>query len=76
MQSAAWLTVSLGLRKAQDVGAHRKKIYRGSPNPDDELWKRAFWILVVFDRLCGAHLGRASGIADEEWVLYLPSPFI
>lgn len=72
MQSAAWLTVSTGLRKALDVGAHRKKIYRGSPNSDDELWKRAFWILVVFDRLCGAHFGRASGIADEDFDIDLP----
>ncbi|KDR75839.1 hypothetical protein GALMADRAFT_68653, partial [Galerina marginata CBS 339.88] len=69
---AAWLIVSTGIRKAQDVGAHRKRVYRGVPNIDDELWKRAFWHLVVFDRLGGAYLGRACGLAEEDFDLDLP----
>lgn len=62
----AWLFISAGIRKAQDVGAHRKKVYQLEPNIDDELWKRAFWLLVVFDRLGSASLGRACGLAEEE----------
>lgn len=40
---AGWIAVGTGLRKAMDVGAHRKKVYKSTPNADDELWKRAFW---------------------------------
>lgn len=64
----AWLVVSVGIRKAQDIGAHRKKIYRTDPNADDELWKRAFWHLVAFDRIGSMNLGRACGISEEEFV--------
>lgn len=62
----AWMLVGAGIRKAQDVGAHRKKVYQTGPNIDDELWKRAFWHLVVLDRLGSASLGRACGLAEEE----------
>lgn len=65
---AAWLVVSVGIRKAQDVGAHRKKVYRGHPTVDEELWKRAFWHLVVFDRVGGSTLGRGCGVVEEEYV--------
>lgn len=64
----AWLVTSVGIRKAQDLGAHRKNIYRDTPNLDDELWKRAFWHLIVFDRLGGSTLGRSGNAAEEESV--------
>ncbi|KAJ2931483.1 hypothetical protein H1R20_g5624, partial [Candolleomyces eurysporus] len=70
---AAWLVVSTGLRRAIDAGAHRKQIYRGSPNIEDELWKRAFWNLVVFDRIGGVILGRSVGIGEEDFDVDLPS---
>jgi hypothetical protein len=35
--------VGIGIRLAQDVGAHRRKIYNRKPTVEDELWKRAFW---------------------------------
>ena len=31
---------------AQDMGAHRKKMYSAKPNVKDELMKRAFWCVV------------------------------
>jgi len=34
--------ISLGLRLAQDVGAHRKKPAENA-TIEDELWKRAYW---------------------------------
>jgi hypothetical protein len=40
---AAWHLSGIGIRLAQDVGAHRKKVYSNPITPDDELWKRAFW---------------------------------
>ena len=39
----SWTIIGLGLRMAQDVGIHRKKMYSSVPSVEDELWKRAFW---------------------------------
>jgi len=70
----AWVLVSVGLRKAIDVGAHRRKAYSsGTANVEDELWKRAFWHLMIFDRLASAALGRQCGVGEEE---YVPSPSV
>ena len=35
--------MGLGLRMAEDVGAHRKKVYHSTPSIEDELWRRAVW---------------------------------
>lgn len=32
---------------AQDVGAHRRKVYSKAPTVEDELWKRAFWYVTI-----------------------------
>jgi hypothetical protein len=40
---ACWTIVGIGIRLAQDVGAHRRKAYSHKPTVDEELWKRAFW---------------------------------
>ena len=33
----------MAIRVAQDVGAHRRKVYNPIPSVESELWKRAFW---------------------------------
>lgn len=40
---SAWTVIGIGIRCAQDIGVHRKKIYRGSISLQDEQWKRVFW---------------------------------
>ena len=35
--------VGIGVRLAQDVGAHRKGAQSRRPTVEDEMWKRAFW---------------------------------
>lgn len=40
---ACWTMVGIGVRMAQDVGAHRRKMYTKGLTVDDELWKRAWW---------------------------------
>jgi hypothetical protein len=55
-----------GIRMAQEIGVHRRKFYNGVPNAYDEQWKRAFWLLVVFDRSTSWFLGRPRAILDEE----------
>lgn len=39
----AWALAGIGLRLAQDLGAHRKKTYERTPNAEDEQLKRVFW---------------------------------
>jgi hypothetical protein len=39
----SWIMVGIGLRLAQDVGAHRRRSHHGPPTVEDELCKRAFW---------------------------------
>lgn len=69
---ASWIVVSVAIRKAQDVGAHRKNVYRSSPTVDGELWKRTFWCLIVLDRLVSVILGRGCGVGEEDFDVDLP----
>lgn len=68
----AWLFISVGIRKAQDVGAHRKKVYGDKPSVEQELWKRAFWMLVLYDRIGSASLGRPCCSGEEDFDVDLP----
>ncbi|KZT23297.1 hypothetical protein NEOLEDRAFT_1180171 [Neolentinus lepideus HHB14362 ss-1] len=69
----SWTMVGIGLRLAQDVGAHRRKVYNPNLTPEDELWKRAFWILVTLDRIFSSALGRPCAIQEEDFDLDLPA---
>ena len=71
----AWLCVSLGLRKAQDLGAHCKKVYIDPYSIAEEQWRRAYWILVGLDRLISAALGRPCCVRDTEYVVMFVPPF-
>ena len=45
--------IGIGIRVAQDVGAHRRKYATQDLTIEDELWKRAFWcvaFLLINDR--------------------------
>ncbi|KAF8643172.1 hypothetical protein AX16_009214 [Volvariella volvacea WC 439] len=68
---ACWTMVGIGIRLAQDVGAHRKKANR-EVSAEGELWKRAFWVLVTMDRMFSSALGRPCAIQDEDFDLDLP----
>ncbi|KAJ7180692.1 fungal-specific transcription factor domain-containing protein [Mycena filopes] len=69
---ACWTLVSIGIRMAQDVGAHRRKATSHQSTSEDELWKRAFWVLVVLDRTLSVHCGRPCAIQDEDFDLDFP----
>lgn len=56
----------------QDVGAHRRDSSVEHPSVERELWKRAFWVLVSFDRTASAALGRACAIQYDECVSLFP----
>ncbi|KAA1476288.1 hypothetical protein DENSPDRAFT_843202 [Dentipellis sp. KUC8613] len=69
---ACWTTVGIGIRLAQDVGAHRQKMYSSTPNTEDELLKRAFWVLIVLDRWLSSILGRPLSISEEDYDVEYP----
>ncbi|TFK27934.1 hypothetical protein FA15DRAFT_653244 [Coprinopsis marcescibilis] len=69
---ASWTMTGIGIRLAQDVGAHRRKTPKAGPTPEDELWKRAFWALIFIDRISSAALGRPCAIQDEDFDLEMP----
>ncbi|KAK0458526.1 fungal-specific transcription factor domain-containing protein [Desarmillaria tabescens] len=61
---ASWTVIGIGLRLAQDIGAHRKR--NGPPTVESEMLKKVFWCLVAMDRDASCALGRPSGINDED----------
>ena len=65
-QHGSWFYLSVGVLKAQDVGVHRRKIYGRKPTVEEELWKRAYWHLVAFDRIGSMLIGRPCCSREEE----------
>ena len=49
-------------------------MYREKPSMDRELWKRSFYILIMFDIFDVLTLGRSFCINQEEWVVLIPGP--
>ncbi|KAI0373472.1 hypothetical protein BV20DRAFT_962633 [Pilatotrama ljubarskyi] len=62
-----WTIVGLGLRIAQDLGAHRQKTYAAISKTEGELRRRAFWCLVIFDRIVSFGLGRPCALQEEDF---------
>jgi hypothetical protein len=58
---------AVGIRLAQEMGAHRRKMYASPVTVKDELWKRVFWALVYFDRFLACSLGRPCATQDEDF---------
>ncbi|GBE81005.1 hypothetical protein SCP_0307280 [Sparassis crispa] len=68
----SWTHIAIGIRKAQDVGAHRRKVYGRKPTVEDELWKRAYWHLVAMDRIGSMFMGRPCSSREEDLDLDMP----
>jgi hypothetical protein len=72
---ACWTMVSIGIRLAQDIGVHRWKTFGSRPSTslEQELWKRAWWVLITFDRIISSVAGRPCNNLDEECDIGLPT---
>ncbi|KAJ6549039.1 fungal-specific transcription factor domain-containing protein [Mycena vulgaris] len=68
----AWKIVGFGLRLAQDIGAHRLKLRARTIRPEEELEKRAYWLLLLFDSQLSGALGRTIAIQSHDFDLDLP----
>ncbi|KAI0028714.1 fungal-specific transcription factor domain-containing protein, partial [Vararia minispora EC-137] len=69
---ASWNMIGVGIRLSQDIGVHRKKVYKTSPTADEELFKRCFWVLVCLDRWVSSTAGRPCAIQEEDFDLEMP----
>ncbi|KAG8996023.1 hypothetical protein FRB93_000985 [Tulasnella sp. JGI-2019a] len=70
--AGAWLINGIGVRFAEDVGAHRNTVYSSTHPFDQQMWKRTFWCLVQKDRQLSAGLGRPMCIHDDDIDLQPP----
>ncbi|KAJ7346963.1 fungal-specific transcription factor domain-containing protein, partial [Mycena albidolilacea] len=66
-----WTQVGFGLRRAQDVGAHRRR-NQDHPTAESEQWKRVFWVLLCLDRVTGTHIGRPLAMHYQDFDQELP----
>ncbi|KAJ7144637.1 fungal-specific transcription factor domain-containing protein [Mycena epipterygia] len=64
---ACWILVGIGLRLAQDAGAHRRSVLMEQPSVERELWKRAFWVLVYLDRHLSSLTGRTCALQYDDF---------
>ncbi|KAF7310165.1 Zn(2)-C6 fungal-type domain-containing protein [Mycena indigotica] len=72
--ASCWTLIGIGIRLAQDVGAHRLQNFGPGAKPtiEGELWKRAFWVLVCMDRQVSMSLGRPCTTQYEDFDAELP----
>ncbi|KAJ7073102.1 fungal-specific transcription factor domain-containing protein [Mycena amicta] len=101
---ATWPLIGIGLRIAEEVGAHRRQVAGiGAPGSagassgphahsdtaaqgmgfnartlpghtvEAELWRRAFWTLVYYDRMVSCTLGRPCGVQWDDFDIQLPT---
>ncbi|KAG6828005.1 hypothetical protein H0H92_009697 [Tricholoma furcatifolium] len=66
-----WTQLGTAIRMAQEVGAHRRRTLK-APTAEDELWKRAFWVLNSLDRLLSSYSGRQCALQVEDHDVDLP----
>ncbi|KAJ7808136.1 fungal-specific transcription factor domain-containing protein [Mycena olivaceomarginata] len=65
---ACWTLVGIGLRLAEDIGLHIRK--SPVPSVEDELYKRAFWVLLYLDRVISAEMGRTCAMQYDDFDIH------
>lgn len=70
---SAWTVLGIGLRRAQDVGAHRWDTFGTEKSPERELWGRAWWSLVVLDRIASTYMGQPCITEGWDFDIDLPT---
>ncbi|KAF5346558.1 hypothetical protein D9758_013447 [Tetrapyrgos nigripes] len=63
-----WLLTGIAIRRAQEKGAHRRYFTSSTqPTIEGELWKRAFWNLMIIDMMISAFFGRPRAISNQDF---------
>ncbi|KAJ6613998.1 fungal-specific transcription factor domain-containing protein [Mycena sp. CBHHK59/15] len=68
----SWTVIGFGVRLSQDIGAHRRKARKRAITLDDELEKRAAWILFLFDTQLSTGLGRSIVLQSHDFDIEMP----
>ncbi|KAJ7466218.1 fungal-specific transcription factor domain-containing protein [Mycena galericulata] len=68
----SWILVGLGIRLAQSAGVHLRTGYSGMHPLDAELYKRAFWILLISDSIMSSFKGRPNSMQPADFDIDLP----
>ncbi|KAF7342061.1 Zn(2)-C6 fungal-type domain-containing protein [Mycena venus] len=66
-----WTLVGFGMRLGQDIGSHRFKM-RSSITFEQELEKRASWVLFLFDAQISTALGRCIALQSHDFDIEMP----
>ncbi|CAO3608615.1 unnamed protein product [Mucor hiemalis] len=67
LESADWISTSIAVKMAQDLGLHRANTqHEGIPKKETEAKKRLWWSAYVIDRVVCASLGRPLTISDAD----------
>ncbi|KAL0950434.1 hypothetical protein HGRIS_010385 [Hohenbuehelia grisea] len=69
---SCWVLTGIAIRRAQEIGAHRRLGKNHMPSVEYEQLKRVFWTLVCFDRITSLSLGRPCVVQDDDYDLDLP----
>ncbi|KAJ7617218.1 fungal-specific transcription factor domain-containing protein [Roridomyces roridus] len=69
---ACWVLSGVGIRIAQEIGAHRRGRYLVGSRFDAELLRRAFWMLLSLDTILSSLLGRPPATRPEDFDVDLP----
>ncbi|KAJ7230910.1 fungal-specific transcription factor domain-containing protein [Mycena haematopus] len=71
-QHGTWTLIGTGIRIAQELGAHRRQLV-GPHTVDAELLRRAFWMLISYDRAVSLSLGRPCAMQHDDFEAELPT---
>ncbi|KAJ7091950.1 fungal-specific transcription factor domain-containing protein [Mycena belliarum] len=70
---SCWTMVAVGIRHVQELGLHmRSRFDRATMTVEDELLKRAAWVLIISDSLISSFLGRPRVMHDNDYDLDYP----
>ncbi|KIK60190.1 hypothetical protein GYMLUDRAFT_614488 [Collybiopsis luxurians FD-317 M1] len=70
--NATFFLIGLGIRSAHQKGVHERHFVVPNDPIETELWKRAFWCLMVFDIYGSATLGRPRATTVEDFDVEFP----
>ncbi|KAH6913516.1 fungal-specific transcription factor domain-containing protein [Coprinopsis sp. MPI-PUGE-AT-0042] len=71
---ASWTILGVGVRLLQDIGGHRRiqDSSRTMGKAQEELLKRACWVMVTLDRVLSMATGRPCAMREDEFDVDLP----
>ncbi|KAF9074210.1 hypothetical protein BDP27DRAFT_1477043, partial [Rhodocollybia butyracea] len=76
LSHVCWYIAALGIRIAQEVGAHRKRNLMTLPasqsRMEQETWKRAFWNITSTDLYMSIATGRPRSTREDDFDAELP----